>query len=259
MVITLLTAIVVLAVITLLALSRGWCGNHLDPWFHSSSVIQEQKLAAQCCGAVVKRRILVIAAHPSIVPAELTSIDADVVTFEDYSVGIAQAIALAPDYVVLKCNHDAIAIVREITDRLPQERYPSFLIVGPPRLDSTGTIPMTVETVQNADQIDCHGLKLDRRKIHASIDGRDLTLTLTEFQIIWELALRPGHVQTRDDLVTACRREKNVAGRRTIDQHIRSLRNKLESRGNLIETVRGLGYRFRDCSGQEFVNGCMTC
>lgn len=178
---------------------------------------------------------------------------------DDFSSGIAQAVAIAPDYVVLKCSNESVTIVREIMDRLPAERHPSFLIVGATKLDANEPQPVNVETIQHADRIECHGLQLDRRKLHAAIDGRELTLTLMEFQILWELALTPGHVQTRDDLVAACRREKTIVGRRTIDQHIRSLRKKLENRGDLIETVRGVGYRFRDCSDQEMINGCVRC
>lgn len=210
-------------------------------------------------GQFLKRRILVISAHESIIPPELMSADTEVISADDFPSGIAQAVALIPEYVVLRSTNNAVAIVNEILDRLPPNRHPSFLIAGSQQLDDAQPLPVTPETVRGAVQAKCHGLELDRRKLQATIDGRELTLTLMEFEILWVLASNPGHVQTRGDLVTACRREKSEVGRRTVDQHIRSLRKKLKARGDIIETVRGLGYRFRDCQNQEFINGCITC
>lgn len=98
------------------------------------------------------------------------------------------------------------------------------------------------------------GLQLDRRSYGAFIDGRKLTLTLTEFKILWQLSKSPGVVCSRQKLCDDCRDSPTSHGCRAVDVHIRSLRVKLGDRAPLIETVRGVGYRF-SAGGSEAVVG----
>ena len=213
---------------------------------------------------VLTRRILVISAAETIVPGVLLAGENEITTASDPDEGISQAIATAPDYIVLPSSPESLAIAQQIMERLSPNRCPAFLIAGSPKIDSTTRLPV-VQTnsnsnhVPSADRISCHGLYLDRSKLAAAIEDRELNLTLMEFSILWALAVKPGHVRTRDDLVACCRRERTIVGRRTIDQHIRALRKKLGAHGDLIETVRGLGYRFRDCEGVNVVDGCVVC
>lgn len=214
---------------------------------------------------VLTRRILVISAAETIVPGVLLADENKITTASDQAEGIDQAIAMVPDYIVLPSSTESLAIAREIMDRLPADCCPAFLIAGSPRTESRTTPIPTIRNNSNSDhspsaeRICCHGLHLDRSKLSAAIEDRVLNLTLMEFSILWALAVKPGHVRTRDDLVACCRRERTVVGRRTIDQHIRALRKKLGAHGDLIETVRGLGYRFRDCDGVNVVDGCVVC
>lgn len=98
---------------------------------------------------------------------------------------------------------------------------------------------------QTSDLISAHGIEIDRVNHVARAEGQDLRLTPTEFKLLWTLARQPGRPFGRNELMDRCRGEDANALERTIDVHVRSLRQKLELRGDLIETVRGVGYRFR--------------
>jgi DNA-binding response OmpR family regulator len=71
-------------------------------------------------------------------------------------------------------------------------------------------------------------------------------LTATEFRLLYFLASHPGRVFTRDYLLTRAISDGAFVIERNIDVHIRSIRRKLGEYRSLIETVRGVGYRFLD-------------
>ncbi len=81
-----------------------------------------------------------------------------------------------------------------------------------------------------------------RHEVH--VDGKPLALTFTEFGILSLLAKRPGWVFSRYQIVDAIRGSDTVVTDRSVDVHIASLRKKLDAHAHLIETVRGVGYRF---------------
>ena len=76
------------------------------------------------------------------------------------------------------------------------------------------------------------------------VKNKKIELTQTEFNLLWHLMNRPGRVISRDDLITAGRGDDAMVIDRTIDVHIASLRKKLGKSGSVIETVRGVGYKF---------------
>ncbi|MCD6288899.1 MAG: response regulator transcription factor [Anaerolineae bacterium] len=78
------------------------------------------------------------------------------------------------------------------------------------------------------------------------VGGKAVQLTLTEFRILHFLARRPGWVFTRYQIVEGVQGEDAVVTDRSVDVHIVSLRRKLGKYGTYIETVRGVGYRFKD-------------
>ncbi|MFA5554323.1 MAG: response regulator [Phycisphaerae bacterium] len=78
------------------------------------------------------------------------------------------------------------------------------------------------------------------------LNNKPVDLTFTEFNTLYTLAKRPGQVFTRYQIVGAIRGEDYVVTDRAIDVQIVSLRKKLGSYGKYIETVRGVGYRFKD-------------
>ena len=89
------------------------------------------------------------------------------------------------------------------------------------------------------------GIEVDRTLHTAKLDGEEMLLTPTEFKMLWTMMRRPGRPYSRNELLDNARGEDANALERTIDVHVRSLRQKLGEKGNLIETVRGIGYRFK--------------
>ena len=80
----------------------------------------------------------------------------------------------------------------------------------------------------------------------ATAGGRPLPLTRSEFMLLLLLARRPGVVFSRDQIVDAVRGADYAVTDRAVDFQIVGIRRKLGDRAELIETVRGVGYRFRD-------------
>ncbi|HUG89449.1 MAG TPA: response regulator transcription factor [Planctomycetaceae bacterium] len=95
------------------------------------------------------------------------------------------------------------------------------------------------------DRVAAGPLEIDRLNHLCRVEGRELALTPTEFRLLWALARQPGRPFTRHELMDRSRGEDANALERTIDVHIRSLRQKLGDHAGLVETVRGVGYRFR--------------
>ncbi len=102
---------------------------------------------------------------------------------------------------------------------------------------------------KSADQkqvIKVNGLSIHPGKREVRLGDKSLDLTYTEFEILHYLASRPGWVFTRYQLVNAVKGEDYPVTDRSVDVQIAGLRKKLGSYGKLIETIRGVGYRFAD-------------
>jgi two-component system phosphate regulon response regulator PhoB len=89
-------------------------------------------------------------------------------------------------------------------------------------------------------------LELYPGRREARVEGRPVSLTYTEFNILLLLARRPGWVFTRSQIFHAVRGDRYHVTERSVDVHIRGLRKKLGGAAECLETVRGVGYRFRD-------------
>ena len=87
------------------------------------------------------------------------------------------------------------------------------------------------------------GLVVDRQKHIVTVDNKSI-LTLKEFELLYLLMSNPGIVLTREHILESIWDYSYDGGTRTVDVHITMLRQKLGEYGNLIETVRGVGYRF---------------
>ncbi len=99
------------------------------------------------------------------------------------------------------------------------------------------------------DKLSVGLLELDRRRYTAAWGDRPLRLTVTEFTILEALVRRPGHVKSRADLMRDGYPYDAYVSERTIDSHIKRLRQKLTAADpefSSIETVYGLGYRYRE-------------
>jgi two-component system phosphate regulon response regulator PhoB len=95
------------------------------------------------------------------------------------------------------------------------------------------------------DTVDVEDVHIDRVRHEVRVADKELLLTPTEFRLLWTLARQRGRTFTRHELLDCCRGEDANSMERTIDVHIRALRKKLDDRAEYIETVRGVGYRFR--------------
>ena len=92
-------------------------------------------------------------------------------------------------------------------------------------------------------------LTLDPARHVCAWKGKEVALTVTEFLLLKALAQRPGHVKSRDQLMDSAYGENIYVDDRTIDSHIKRLRKKfkaLDNDFNQIETLYGVGYRYRD-------------
>ncbi len=96
------------------------------------------------------------------------------------------------------------------------------------------------------DSIAIHGITIHPGRNQVLVDGRPVDLTFTEFRVLHFLASRPGWVFTRYQIVNAVRGDDYAVTDRAVDVQIVGLRKKLGACGKFIETVRGVGYRFKD-------------
>ncbi len=97
-----------------------------------------------------------------------------------------------------------------------------------------------------AEVVSSQGVSINRRRHIATAGGQLLNLTQSEFRLLEVFVRQPGRAFTRNELLEAALDKDGMVLERTVDVHIRSLRQKLGDHAYLIETVRGLGYRFRD-------------
>jgi two-component system alkaline phosphatase synthesis response regulator PhoP len=103
---------------------------------------------------------------------------------------------------------------------------------------------------QEADDLDSviktHNLVIHPGRHEVLVDGKPVTLGATEFRILRVLASKPGWAFTREQILDAVHGDSFAATLRAVDVQILGLRKNLGSAGRLIETVRGVGYRFKE-------------
>jgi len=108
----------------------------------------------------------------------------------------------------------------------------------------------SADETPNAANILTRGhLTLDQARHVCAWKGVNVDLTVTEFLILKSLAMRPGHVKNRDQLIDAAYGENIYVDDRTIDSHIKRLRKKfreIDDEFGHIETLYGVGYRYRE-------------
>jgi len=92
-------------------------------------------------------------------------------------------------------------------------------------------------------------LKLDAERFQATLNGRDLELTVVEFKLLGFLSAHPGRIYGRDQLMDHIYPDQRVVSDRTIDSHIKNLRKKISGvspETELIHSVYGVGYKFEE-------------
>lgn len=134
-------------------------------------------------------------------------------------------------------------IKKPFSQRLLVERVKAVLRRAQPREATAGKPDDTSKLLERG------GLSMDPERHTCTWDGKPVTLTVTEFLILYSLAQRPGVVKSRNALMDAAYDDQVYVDDRTIDSHIKRLRKKFKSADNefdMIETLYGVGYRFKE-------------
>lgn len=135
-------------------------------------------------------------------------------------------------------------ITKPFSQKLLIERIRALL-----RRQAMGQV-QSQEPGDQTEQILTRGLlSLDDSRHLCAWDGKPLNLTVTEYLLVKALAQYPGHVKSREQLILAAYGENIYVDDRTIDSHIKRVRKKfkqIDERFNKIETLYGVGYRYKD-------------
>ena len=134
-------------------------------------------------------------------------------------------------------------IRKPFSQRLLVERVRAILRRGAPREAAKPGGPVPESSLERGQ------LVMDQERHTCTWTGHPVTLTVTEFLILHSLAQRPGVVKSRDALMDAAYDEQVYVDDRTIDSHIKRLRKKfkaIDDDFDMIETLYGVGYRFRE-------------
>ena len=101
-------------------------------------------------------------------------------------------------------------------------------------------------TEQDKEIIERDPIKIHTGKHEVYLNDKLINVTIVEYKILFELLKRPGWVLSRNQLIEATRGEDIIITERTVDVHIVSLRKKLGKYADIIDTVRGVGYKFKE-------------
>jgi two-component system phosphate regulon response regulator PhoB len=124
-------------------------------------------------------------------------------------------------------------------DYLTKPFSPRELVLRVKRLLRSGST-----ATEKADRIQVGDLVVDILRHQILVGGKPVELTATEFKLLTTLIQRRGRVQTRESLLQEVWGYDNVIDTRTVDTHMRRLREKLGPPAQYLDTVRGVGYRF---------------
>lgn len=94
--------------------------------------------------------------------------------------------------------------------------------------------------------LSCLGVTVDLKRHQVHVEDQPLELTRSEFRLLTTLIAEPGRAFERSELVESALGEDTLVLERTIDVHIRAIRRKLGDLAEVIETVRGVGYKFKE-------------
>ncbi len=194
----------------------------------------------------------------------------------DGRTGLSTAQTAHPDAVILDLmlpGLDGIEVCRELKRRPDTVRIPVLMLTAKSEESDIVTglevgaedyvaKPFSVKVViarlrallrrqrvapdDDARVVQVRDLVIDPGRHEVLAKGKPLDLTFTEFRLLHLLSRRPGRVFTREQIVDGVRGEDYAVTDRAVDVQIVGLRRKLGTRGDYIETVRGVGYRFQD-------------
>ncbi len=226
----------------------------------------------------MNKRILVVDDEPDaveLVAFNLKAAGFEVISAEDGEVALTKARSFAPELIVLDVMLPAVdglevckilrrdpataeipiimltAKAGEIDrvlglelgadDYLTKPFSPRELVLRVKNLLSRREAPS-----KKSDHFHFAELTIDVPRHMVSVEGKKIDLTPTEFKLLILLAERRGRVQSRERLLQDVWEYDSLIDTRTVDTHVRRLREKLEKAARFIDTVRGVGYRFLD-------------
>lgn len=224
-----------------------------------------------------KQKILIIEDEPSlrdVISYNLVNEGFEVLTAGDGRDGLRRAQSALPDLIVLDLmlpGLDGLQICRQLRSDLKTQNIRILMLTAKSEevdeivgfnmgADDYVTKPFKIKPLisrikallrrpigeqSSSEVIAVAGIEVDRTHHSVKVDGAELLLTPTEFKMLWTLMRRPGRPYSRNELLDNTRGEDANALERTIDVHVRALRQKLGDKGRFVETVRGVGYRFR--------------
>jgi DNA-binding response OmpR family regulator len=233
---------------------------------------------------MVKSKVLVVEDDRSLAEVlryNLEQAGYQVLVAHDGQDGIAQAQAKLPEIVVLDLMLpviDGLDVCRRL--RSDPQTKGAFVIMLTAKAEETDAIigfnlgaddyvtkPFSVKVLlekikahgrrlarganEDEDVSVCQGVVVDRVRHRVMAEGMAIELTRSEFNLLDTLIRQPGRVFQRSELIDSALGEDTMVMERTIDVHIRALRRKMDRHADLIETVRGVGYRFRDTAPVE--------
>jgi len=102
------------------------------------------------------------------------------------------------------------------------------------------------ETIGDSDLVVCGPISVDRIRHKITVEGQPIEFTASEFRLLESLVRAPGRVFDRSELIELALGADTLVLERTIDVHVRSIRKKLGRFADLVETVRGVGYRIHE-------------
>jgi len=129
-------------------------------------------------------------------------------------------------------------------DYIPKPFSPRVLMARLRAVLRRGSQPPAAEAGQRVVQRGDIRIDIDRHEVHVA--GERKELTATEFKLLSALARQPGRVFTRQQIIEAVHDGLAAVTDRSVDVQVVSLRRKLGDAGRAIETIRGVGYRFRE-------------
>lgn len=199
----------------------------------------------------------------------------EVVVCHDGREGLRKAQVQLPDLIILDLmlpGMDGLQVCRELRSGEQTRQIPILILTA--RAEETDQVvgftlgaddyvtkPFSVKVLlqrikalqrraeqvpEPGDVIEHLGVRIDRVRHRVTVQGRELDLTPTEFRLLECLLRQPGRAFTRPQLMDVAISDGAVVLERTIDVHIKTLRRKLGTEKEYIETVRGVGYRFRE-------------
>lgn len=203
----------------------------------------------------------------------------DVLQAHDGEEGLNKAKLKSPDIIILDLmlpTLDGLEVCRRLRAE-PSKRNPRILMLTAKAEESDQLIgfalgaddyvtkPFSVKVLlervkslgrrdketSDVQLIESQGVSIDPVRHRVTVQDDVVNLTRSEFRLLECLLRQPGRVFTRSELIDVALGEDTLVLERTIDVHVRSLRKKLDEHADVLQTVRGVGYKFRDPSDSQ--------